>query len=532
MSPHRRLVHVSLIELTMTVDMLTLIMDQPPPYTIVVVTGDRDLSLTLAILRLRRYKVILVCPSHADESLVMQADESVDWGSRVLGINDDDDGSSSSSSSSSGSSSSSSSTGALSYASFTSPHKIQKSATARRANSRTIKPSKGPKPEHVSPGREIQRSQKGRPLPEPKDGGDEADVLSAASPRASTPNAIFRPNFPVIRGEQETALTLSTSAGNIPTEMQTRKSTGVTATNSQPRARSGTISDSFFPPVPRFPLESYPQANASTPTEQKALRNSPSTQSTEGFSVVDHPVPRRMSDGLSNLTSAGSGNTPPITTTSAQAPETANPPTADPPTSLKLSPRLAPLPTGRSTLMRQTVILTTPYAGVPHNAVISQAPVTLAPVAGVPTAATSSPPTTTRPATAPTSAPTTSVAPLLSTPQATLPANIAGSPLAPRTSTTARTSASQNTTVSITSGHPLDKHRLLVRHLQAYRRRGELWPNQSLVAAAIVHEDNQFYKSVKATKWGQYASQAIADGIIRKQGDKIYLQDQWVNVIV
>lgn len=71
------------------VDMLTLAMDEEPPHTILVATGDQDLSNALAVLRLRGFKVILVYPAGTQECLLMQSDESFSWHSQVLGLTSD-----------------------------------------------------------------------------------------------------------------------------------------------------------------------------------------------------------------------------------------------------------------------------------------------------------------------------------------------------------------------------------------------------------------------------------------------------------
>lgn len=71
------------------VDMLTLAMDEEPPHTILVATGDQDLSNALAVLRLRGFKIILVYPAGTQECLLMQSDESFSWHSQVLGRSSD-----------------------------------------------------------------------------------------------------------------------------------------------------------------------------------------------------------------------------------------------------------------------------------------------------------------------------------------------------------------------------------------------------------------------------------------------------------
>ncbi|KJA27236.1 hypothetical protein HYPSUDRAFT_35856, partial [Hypholoma sublateritium FD-334 SS-4] len=61
------------------VDMLAYAMDHPAPRTLVLISGDRDYAYALAVLRLRRYHVVLVTLGNAHASLVAQASECLDW---------------------------------------------------------------------------------------------------------------------------------------------------------------------------------------------------------------------------------------------------------------------------------------------------------------------------------------------------------------------------------------------------------------------------------------------------------------------
>ncbi|RPD79813.1 DUF537-domain-containing protein [Lentinus tigrinus ALCF2SS1-7] len=63
----------------MIVDMLTYAIDNPAPATIVLISGDRDFVYAVSVLRLRRYRVVLVAPNTAHASLKSQATTVLDW---------------------------------------------------------------------------------------------------------------------------------------------------------------------------------------------------------------------------------------------------------------------------------------------------------------------------------------------------------------------------------------------------------------------------------------------------------------------
>ncbi|PCH38370.1 DUF537-domain-containing protein [Wolfiporia cocos MD-104 SS10] len=69
----------------MIVDMLTYAIDTPAPATIVVISGDRDFVYAVSVLRLRRYRVVLVIPTSAHASLRSQASNILDWERDILG---------------------------------------------------------------------------------------------------------------------------------------------------------------------------------------------------------------------------------------------------------------------------------------------------------------------------------------------------------------------------------------------------------------------------------------------------------------
>ena len=65
-------------------DMLAYAIDNQAPSTIVLISGDRDFAYGLAMLRLRRYRVVLITLSNAHPSLRAQASLCFDWISDVL----------------------------------------------------------------------------------------------------------------------------------------------------------------------------------------------------------------------------------------------------------------------------------------------------------------------------------------------------------------------------------------------------------------------------------------------------------------
>ncbi|KAH9842933.1 NYN domain-containing protein [Rhodofomes roseus] len=69
----------------MIVDMLTYALDTPAPATIVLISGDRDFVYAVSVLRLRRYRVVLVAPHTTHNSLRSQATVVLDWSTDVLG---------------------------------------------------------------------------------------------------------------------------------------------------------------------------------------------------------------------------------------------------------------------------------------------------------------------------------------------------------------------------------------------------------------------------------------------------------------
>ncbi|KAI0362708.1 DUF537-domain-containing protein [Trametes cingulata] len=68
----------------MIVDMLTYAIDNPAPATIVLISGDRDFVYAVSVLRLRRYRVVVVAPYTAHASLRSQASVVLDWEADIM----------------------------------------------------------------------------------------------------------------------------------------------------------------------------------------------------------------------------------------------------------------------------------------------------------------------------------------------------------------------------------------------------------------------------------------------------------------
>jgi hypothetical protein len=85
------------------VDMMAYAIDHAAPSTIILISGDRDFAYALSVLRLRRYRIIVMVPKmSAHPSLISLASVCIDWhmeiigkGKSALGINSLPDGESS-----------------------------------------------------------------------------------------------------------------------------------------------------------------------------------------------------------------------------------------------------------------------------------------------------------------------------------------------------------------------------------------------------------------------------------------------------
>ncbi|KAJ6541815.1 NYN domain-containing protein [Mycena capillaripes] len=72
-------------DMMIMVDMLAYAMDHPAPATLILISGDRDFAYVVAILRLRRYEVVVISLM-AHISLKSQASECLDWNVDVMGF--------------------------------------------------------------------------------------------------------------------------------------------------------------------------------------------------------------------------------------------------------------------------------------------------------------------------------------------------------------------------------------------------------------------------------------------------------------
>jgi len=71
------------------VDMMVNAMDNPAPGTVVLITGDRDFAYAASVLRLRRYRVVVIAPSNHHASIRDQASIVLDWNTDILRNNVD-----------------------------------------------------------------------------------------------------------------------------------------------------------------------------------------------------------------------------------------------------------------------------------------------------------------------------------------------------------------------------------------------------------------------------------------------------------
>ena len=69
----------------LTVDIMAFIKDNPPPATVILISGDRDFAYLLSTVRWRKYNVVLISNSFmTHESLTAQASALYDWKSDIL----------------------------------------------------------------------------------------------------------------------------------------------------------------------------------------------------------------------------------------------------------------------------------------------------------------------------------------------------------------------------------------------------------------------------------------------------------------
>src|SRR5882762_7361662 len=66
------------------VDIMAHAMDNNPPFTIFLITGDRDFAYLVSILTLRQYHVVLIVPTNHHSSLTSKASATLDWNTQIL----------------------------------------------------------------------------------------------------------------------------------------------------------------------------------------------------------------------------------------------------------------------------------------------------------------------------------------------------------------------------------------------------------------------------------------------------------------
>ena len=64
--------------------MLAYAIDNPAPSTIILISGDRDFVYAVSILRLRKYRVVVIAPNATHTSLKTQASAVYEWPRHVL----------------------------------------------------------------------------------------------------------------------------------------------------------------------------------------------------------------------------------------------------------------------------------------------------------------------------------------------------------------------------------------------------------------------------------------------------------------
>ncbi len=62
-------------------------MDHPAPSTVILISGDRDFAYAVSLLRLRKYKIVVIAPSTLHNSLKTQATTAYEWPRSVLEFN-------------------------------------------------------------------------------------------------------------------------------------------------------------------------------------------------------------------------------------------------------------------------------------------------------------------------------------------------------------------------------------------------------------------------------------------------------------
>lgn len=65
-------------------------MDHPAPYTIIIISGDRGFAYAVSLLRLRRYRVVVITPPDTHISLKSRAAVCIDWDIDIMDRKSDD----------------------------------------------------------------------------------------------------------------------------------------------------------------------------------------------------------------------------------------------------------------------------------------------------------------------------------------------------------------------------------------------------------------------------------------------------------
>ena len=469
------------------VDMFNLAMDEQPPRTILVATGDQDLSHALAVLRLRGFKIILVYPTGTQECLLMQSDESFNWHSQIFGRSSGRVDLSPSSFSSSPLSSPSPSGHAEIYCTTTSlVNGIHSSTGACSAQAGSLKPATS-RSHHMDSSLHVSFSTDAR-LGRSNE-GDGADLSLAALPAPPVPHA------------------------SLPSASPRRSRTPSGTTKSNTKAQASAFSDGWFPPPPSFPLDTPPPG-------------SPTATSRDDKITVVSPLPpgNPMIIDHSNLEpdskEALAGSEPLITPSSIQpvqepvgsSSSTINPAVPDTVLSATHSP---------DTLAPESAKMITPsqrhvanHAGSSAGGVLTSlgTPVTLHRVNS---------PNSTLPATTKSQPTVSSAHPIPAasalTSAARNPSGSVLSSLKPQPSSPAKPS---------TKLVPL-QFRPLVQVLQQLG--GTAGIEQGQISSKIVQLNPRVYADAGVSKWKSYVKRAVKVGIISKDGDIISLSNGWLN---
>jgi len=81
----RRVESRAVVLIPCSVDIMAFIKDNPPPATVILISGDRDFAYLLSTVRWRKYNVVLISNSFmTHESLTVQASVVYDWKSDIL----------------------------------------------------------------------------------------------------------------------------------------------------------------------------------------------------------------------------------------------------------------------------------------------------------------------------------------------------------------------------------------------------------------------------------------------------------------